>query len=121
MIRLAPWLLLAALSATAAAYGLGRKHGADAEGARRDLQDAATLRTAVERAARAGDALRKIGARLASALEASRGAEAETVRTVVEVIRENPDFAVVARPAELDRLRREQLQAVTRAVDPDQL
>lgn len=121
MGRLIPWLLLLALSGTGGGYWLGRQHGAAAEGMRRDNQAADLFRVAVMRAAHAGQTLRDIGERLAVALEASHHNETETVRTIVQVIHENPEFAATSRPVELDRLRREQLEAIARSVDPDQL
>lgn len=121
MGRLIPWLLLLVLAGTGGGYWLGRQHGEAAEAARRDRQAADLFRAAVVRAASAGDALRAIGERLAAALEASHHEETETVRTIVQVIHENPEFAATSRPVELDRLRREQLEAIARAVEPDQL
>lgn len=125
MIRGNWWLVAASivcgLAGAALMYTSGYSAGVSAEAARREARDTRLLHDALDRATRAGTALRDIGTRVLAAMEESRETETETVRTVIEVIRENPDFAAVQRPADLGRLRRDQLEAIARAVDPDQL
>lgn len=121
MVRLIPWLLVLVLVGSGGGYWLGRKHGGEAEARRQALAQADLFHVAVTRAAQAGAGLRAIGAKLVAALEASHTTETVTVREVIEVIRENPEFSAVRRPAELDSLRREQLEAIAAGVDPDQL
>lgn len=71
------WLLVGAIACALAAsvmfYTAGFTAGVSAESAKREAQDAKLLRDAVDRAARAGAALREIGAKLLAAMEPVRG------------------------------------------------
>lgn len=110
--------LLGALSSVAAGaggYALGRMQGAAAERDRQALDGYRAFAQAVQQAGRVLESVRAIGVRLAGELEQSREQERAGVRIVREVISANPEFAAVRRPAELDRLRRESLEAVARA------
>lgn len=60
-------------------------------------------------------AMRGLEQQAASLIEKLRRAGEVQVRTVERVIRENPDFAAVQRPAELDRVRQQQLAAIAAA------
>lgn len=83
---------------------------------------AAGIRTfvkAVERAAVVGRAIADIGVQLREELADSRAHESQSTRTVTRIIRENPDYAVVRRPVELQRVRRDQLERIARAAQAD--
>jgi hypothetical protein len=61
------------------------------------------------------NAMRALEQQAASLMEKARQAGAIQVRTVERVIRENPNFAAVVRPPELDRVRQQQLTAIADA------
>ena len=95
------------------AYGKGKAHEQQAQAA----QDLAALFGAVRRVGEIGEAIAALGRDLADAIAASRKSEAASVRTVGEVIRANPDFGAVRRPDGLQRLRRQELEAIARAAE----
>ena len=79
---------------------------------------AAGLRTfvdAVKQAADVGRDVLAIGQQLALELSASREHERTAVQQVGRIADANPDFAAMRRPAELQRLRAEQLARIARA------
>lgn len=115
------WLATAliAIAAVLAAYQLGHRKGTELAELRHSAQRTADLAAALDRATAIAAHLRALGQHLQQAMAASHERERVVVRTVTEVIRENPDFAAVQRPAELDRLRRAQLQAIADATAAD--
>lgn len=115
LLKALPWLLLAWAVSAGGAYALGRWHGNTAAAAQHQADGFSAYAAAVRQAADVLADVRDIGRRLAEALQASHRAEAQSVRTVREVIHANPDFAAVRRPAELERLRRQELEAIARA------
>jgi hypothetical protein len=116
-----PWALLAAVVAIPSAYLVGKSHGESDEADRQAAAGASAFVEAVKDAAAVGAQIVRIGERLAIALQASTTAETEEVRTVREVIRENPDFGAMRRPAALERVRRTQLEAVRAATEAGRL
>ena len=121
MAKALPWLLLGAVVAVPAAYFQGHRNGVAEEADRNAAAGAAAFVAAVKDAAAAGPASAAIGKQLAVALQASAEAETQEVRTVREVIRENPDFGALRRPPALERVRRTQLEAVRAATEADRL
>lgn len=119
MILPNPWMLLGVALAIAAAAAGGYKLGRDVEQGRIAEERVSVLTSAVVQVARIGDAMTKIGDRLAVALDASRERESAAVRVVREVVRDDPDFGAVRRPERLGRLRHEQLDAINRAAGSD--
>lgn len=120
----APYLLGAALVGLAGSHWWAYRSGIEAERQRQAQRQAADLATAVNRAiAVAGDVV-GIGSELAEALRSSRQREGRVVGKIEEVFNADPtaaDFGAQRRPAELERLRREQLEAVGRPAQADQL
>ena len=111
------YLAIAAAAILAVSHWFVYDAGVDTERARHQVRGARAYATAVETVAKVGDAVATIGRDLSDRLEQSRESERTSVRTVTRIIRENPDFAAVRRPAELERLRRDQLAAIARAAE----
>lgn len=118
------WLGVAAGLAVvgALAWSHAWAYGAGKESMQRE-KDAAILQAAVDRA----EALEKVVATNGRMLEIERDAadriakaQARTVtqvKTVERVIHENPEFAAVVRPADLQRVRDDDLAAIQAAAD----
>lgn len=104
-------LILAALGG----YTAGHMRGAHIERQAQAAREGRALAQAIERATIAARELAAIGTQLRDAIAASHERERVVIKTVTEVIRENPEFAAVRRPRELDRLRQAQLQAIADA------
>lgn len=119
LLQAAPYLLGLLLLASGSAYVAGRFHGyakAEHEHQAAGLED---LIKAVKTAAAVGEAIADIGRKLRETMIDSRAHEAQSTRTVTKVIREHPDFAAVRRPAELQRVRVDQLERIRRAAETD--
>lgn len=120
----APYLLLALALGLVGSHWWAYRAGKAAEEDRHARQATIDLAKAVNRAiAVAGDVV-DIGAELAAALRTSREREERTVRQVEEIFDADPvatDFGALRRPAELERLRREQLKAIGGSTEADQL
>ena len=114
-------LLIVAMAVTPFAYFKGRSDGKALAEGRYAAAGLGVLRQAIDRVAKVGGEIAEIGKALAADLEASARDESASIRTVTKVIRENPDFAGVRRPDELERLRRQQLEAVGLATGSDRL
>lgn len=110
-------LLVLALLALPVTYQVGRHDGKVAEEKREAAAASGAFIAAVQNVAKAGAEIARIGEALAVVVQESAQRETQAVRTVTKVIRENPDYAAVRRPADLERLRREQLEAVARAAE----
>lgn len=119
LLKAAPYLLGALLLVAGAAYVKGRGDGYAKSEREHQAAGVADLIAAVNTAAAVGDAIADVGRKLRDALADSRAHETTATRTVTKVIRENPEFAAVRRPAELQRLRDEQLERIRRAAEAD--
>lgn len=111
--------LLALIMLTLTGYTAGYRRGVHIERQAHTAARAATLASALDRVAAAGQRMATLGEQLRDAIADSHERERVVVRTVTEVLRENPDFAAVRRPAELDRVRQSQLQAIADATAAD--
>lgn len=120
----APYALGALLLGLVASHWWAYRAGVQAEEERQARAAAADLAKAVNRAiAVAGDVV-EIGVELAAALRTSRQREERTVQQVEEIFDADPaatDFGALRRPAELERLRRVQLDAIGRSTEADRL
>lgn len=107
MKRVYAWgaLGLVAVLALIGAAAWGYHAGTQAERQRQAGKWADALLASVERAADTGIALAGVGQQLAEALADSHAREIQSVRDVREVVHAHPEFAVLRRPAELQRLR----------------
>lgn len=114
---LLPWLIAGWLLSLAGVGAWGYHKGGDAAEARHAIAQASAYGKAVDRVLALGQKFAVIGARLADALADSAADETVRVRTVREVIRENPEFAAIRRPDDLQRLRVERLERIARATD----
>lgn len=120
----APYAVGALLVGLLASHWWAYRAGVSAEEQRQARADAVDLATAVNRAiAIAGDVV-EIGSALTTALRASRQREERAVQQVEEIFDADPaatDFGALRRPAELERLRRAQLEAIGRGSKTDRL
>lgn len=115
------WLAFAltAVMAVLAAYSYGHRKGAELAELHHAAQRTTDIAAALDRATAIAAHLRALGQHLQQAMATSHERERIVVKTVTEVIRENPDFAAVRRPPELDRVRQAQLQAIADATTAD--
>lgn len=120
-LYLAGAIALALIASHGAIAWASYQRGADAAEARHTAAGIDAFVSAVQQAARAGEAIAAIGRDLVDALESSRTAERRAVVTVKEIVHANPDYAAVRRPAELQRLRHAELERITRAAEADRL
>lgn len=120
----APYVLGALLLGLVGSHWWAYRAGVQAEQERQARTAAADLAKAVNRAISiAGDVV-DIGAELAAALRTSREREERTVQQVEEIFDADPaaqNFGTLRRPAELERLRRVQLEAIGRGPQADRL
>lgn len=114
-----PALMLATLLMLGLAYLAGHQRGAKLQRQAHAAQQVASLSAAVDRLRLTSQRMAHIGTQIRDALSTSHEQERIVTRTVTEVIREHPEFAAQHRPAQLDQLRREQLQAIARATSTD--
>jgi hypothetical protein len=99
-----------------AAYDLGGKD-MEREKAQAMLQAALDRAEALERLADANGRMLAIETDAAARIAAAQRSGAARVQTVERVIRENPDFAAVVRPADLERVRDDALADIAAAAD----
>lgn len=111
-VELALLLCLGLSALLAGTYLLGRHHGGQA--ARVGFERSASRAFVAEyrRAVEATAEILRIGRQLAADLRDSQVREPETVVVVRREVANAPEFAAVRRPAELQRLRRAQLEAI---------
>ena len=100
------------------AYRTGHRHATDAAQAELSAMRIAQAEAAADHAARVAEAnVRAVQAEAGAArriAEARQAAQRHTT-TVQEVIRDTPEFAAVVRPADLQRVRDDQLDAIAAA------
>ena len=100
------------------AYRTGHRHATDAAHAERSAMRIAQAEAAADHAARGAEANARAAQAEAGAArriaEARQAAQRHTT-TVQEVIRDTPEFAAVVRPADLQRVRDDQLDAIAAA------
>lgn len=113
--------LLGLALSTAAAFGAGYLKGKAAAEREAEAAGWRQFAAAVETAADVGRQVLAIGEQLRDQLAESHQREAGAVRTVTRIVHEHPDFAAVRRPPELERVRRDQLEAINRAAEADRL
>lgn len=115
------YLAGAALLALVATFGAGWLAGADHQRDKYEVRGVRAYAAIAETVAKVGDAVEAIAQDLSARLAESHESERTAVRTVTRIVRENPDFAAVRRPAELERVRRDQLARIARAAEADRL
>lgn len=118
-LKALPYLLGGLLLATGGAYVKGRADGYAKAEREHQVAGVADLIDAVKTAAAVGEAIADVGRKLREQLADSRAHETQATRTVTRIVRENPDFAAVRRPAELQRVRVDQLERIRRAAETD--
>ncbi len=119
LLQAAPYVVGAWVLSLGGAWWLGHSDGyADSEA----THQAAGVRQfvrAVEQAAEVGRAIYDIGAKLREQLADSRIHETTSRQTVRKALDAHPDFAAIRRPAELQRVRRADLERIARAAEAD--
>ena len=116
-----PYLVGALLLGLIASHWWAYRKGIDAERQAQDLAATRQLAEAVSTATTVARGVASVAEKLAAELQRSRERERSAVRTVREIVTHEPEFAAVRRPAELDRLRRDQLDDITRAAETPRL
>lgn len=96
------------------AYSAGRR-ATDKEREAAVLQAAVARADALERLAEANGRMVQIEKDAAERIAAAQRRAITQVHTVERIVRENPDFAAVARPADLQRVRDADLAAIAEA------
>jgi hypothetical protein len=119
MLQLWPYLLGALLLAGTGTYVKGRIDGYAKSEREHQAAGVEGLIQAVRNVAAIGEAIAEIGRQLRAQLAESGAHESKSVATVAEVLRVNPEFAAVRRPADLQRVRDEQLERIRRATETD--
>jgi len=115
---------LAMLISIGLPYGMVRTYRAGFEAGKSEavvmigaarLQASMDLAKAQRKLIETEQSMRTLEQEYAERLEQARAEREIQVRTVQRVIRENPDFAAIERPADLERVRDEQLSAIAAA------
>ncbi len=119
LLQAAPYALGLLLLAVGGAYLTGRLHGYAKAEHEHQAAGVADLIAAVKTAVKVGEAIADIGRKLRDQIADSRTHETQSTRTVTKVIREHPEFAAVRRPAELQRVRVDQLERIRRQTETD--
>lgn len=117
-LRIAAGLAVAAALAWShwKAYSMGEAD-MQAEKAQAMLQAAVDRAEALENVVATNGRMLEIERDAADRIAKAQQRGAAQVKTVERVIRENPDFAAVARPADLQRVRDDDLAAIQAAAD----
>jgi hypothetical protein len=117
-LYLAAFVVLALGMGAVGTYSKGYQAGkssADARLAAIELEAAQSRAQALERVLDAQSHAERIERAATARVASARAAAATATTTIVEVIRENPQFADLRRPADLDRVRDAQLDAIAAA------
>lgn len=109
------------LASHALTWRVAHQRGAAAANQRHAAAAARALDSAVQSAQRIAADLRAGASALGTALQASRASERTSIHTVRQVIHEHPSYGAVRRPADLQRLRDAELQAITDAARAERL
>jgi hypothetical protein len=118
-IKLAGVALVACALCAGGGAAVGYSRGKAAAEARHSADVMRAYVAAVDRAAAVLADVLVIGQQLADSLAASHARERGITQRVREAIDEDPDFGAVRRPADLQRLRREQLERINATTAAD--
>ena len=116
-----PWLVLALAVALTASHWWAYRKGVEAERLAQSQAATVLLAKALDTATKVARGVASVAEKLAAELQQSRVRERSAVRTVREIVTHEPDFAAVRRPAELERLRAEQIDQIARAAEAARL